>query len=86
MEAELLSHLQVLAQRYVDATGHTMATVAQKALNDWRFFQRLEESERASFTARKYDIAVGWFAENWPAAAAWPDDVPRPTTPQGAAA
>ena len=78
MEAELRANLIVLAKRYAAAMKMEMSTVAQRALGDWRFFQRLEESETASFTIRKYDAAVAWFAARWPQQAEWPADVPRP--------
>lgn len=87
MEAELRSNLLALAQAYAAARKLNIATVAQRALGDWRFFERLEESERASFTIRKYDIAVRWFSEQWPEDAAWPAEINRPgREAQGAAA
>lgn len=78
MEAELRENLITLATAYAAAKGMEMATVAQRALGDWRFFQRLEESDRASFTVRKYDAAIDWFAANWPPEAKWPEHITRP--------
>lgn len=78
MEAELRAHLLALADAYSTATKMTPATVAQRAMGDWRFFRRLEEDQRASFTVRKYDAALAWFASNWPADAVWPADIERP--------
>jgi len=86
MEAELRTNLLDLAKRYASAMGMEMSTVAQRALGDWRFFQRLQDSETASFTVRKYDAAVGWFAARWPEAAAWPEAIVRPTGTQDEAA
>jgi hypothetical protein len=88
MEAELLANLEALASAYVSATGgkFAIATVAQRALGDWRFFERLKESDRASFTVRKYDAAVAWFDANWPETATWPADIARPAAQQGTAA
>lgn len=78
MEAELRANLHELAVRYGAARSLELSTVARQALGDWRFFQRLEDSDRASFTIRKYDAAVSWFAGRWPDDAEWPHDVPRP--------
>lgn len=78
MEAELLTNLRTLADAYAAATNMKLATVAQRALGDWRFFERLDQSDRASFTIRKYDAAVAWFAANWQATSDWPENVARP--------
>lgn len=53
------------------------ATIAARASGDWRFFERLEDISK-TFTVRKYEGVLRWFATNWPANAAWPVDVPRP--------
>lgn len=80
MEAELRANLEQLAKLYAEAMGLKLATVAQKALGDWRFFERLDEQERASFTVRKYDAAVAWFAARWPNAVEWPKEIARPVS------
>jgi hypothetical protein len=85
MEAELLQNLRTLADAYATATGTKLVTVAQRALGDWRFFDRLEESERASFTIRKYDAAVAWFADRWPSDVEWPQTVARSPAKDAAA-
>lgn len=64
METELRSHLIALAQAYAQLKGLEMVTVARLSAGDWRFFDRVGTG--ASFTARKYDEIVGWFASNWP--------------------
>ena len=80
MEAELRSNLRALAAAYGVAMNMEEATVAQKALGDWRFFQRLENNADASFTVRKYDAAVAWFAARWPEGVEWPEGLNRPAT------
>lgn len=76
MESTLRRHLETCAAEFAKATQREPSTVARLSAGDWRFFDRL--SDGASFTARKYDAILGWFAANWPAATPWPDDVPRP--------
>lgn len=85
MEAELRENLETLAGLYASAMGLKLSTVAQKALGDWRFFERLGEQERASFTIRKYDAAVAWFSARWPEGIGWPAEVLRPVMPGEAA-
>lgn len=80
MEPELRANLLALATAYGAAMNMEKATVAQRALGDWRFFQRLEDKDTASFTVRKYDGAVLWFSSNWPEGLDWPASISRPAT------
>ena len=75
MERELASHLQALARAYANATGLKISTIARHAANDWRFFDRLDDPE-CTFTARKYDEIVRWFASNWPQNKRLPQCIP----------
>lgn len=79
MEAELRNNLTVLATLYGEAKKLELVTVARHATGDWRFFDRVSNG-KASFTAKKYDSIVGWFAANWPAGLEWPVAVSRPET------
>jgi hypothetical protein len=83
MEQDLRRHLHTLAEAYAAHRRMTLTTVGRLAAGDWRFFSRIGDG--ASFTARKYDEIVAWFAKNWPADAAWPEDVPRPEPIEAAA-
>lgn len=85
METELRDNLLELATRYAEAVGAELSTISQRALGDWRFFRRLQESETASFTVRKYDTAVAWFAQRWPEGVEWPERVARPCSDAEAA-
>lgn len=76
IEPVLLRHLRDCAAAYCAAKTVSIATVAQKVLGDWRFFDRAGEGK--TFTARKYDEAMAWFATHWPDDTPWPTDVPRP--------
>lgn len=79
METDLRRHLETCAATFANATNREASTVARLAAGDWRFFDRLTEG--ASFTARKYDVIMGWFSENWPSSHPWPTGVPRPSIP-----
>lgn len=73
MKAE---HLLKLAATYVDHTGYQLTTVGAYAVNDGKFFQRIEAG--GSCTLRTAGRVVCWFSDHWPADLAWPADIPRP--------
>lgn len=80
MERELRDHLFACARAYAAATNRELTTVGKLATGDGRFFDRLTEG--ASFTARKYDLTLQWFSDNWPAGLDWPAEVVRPAATQ----
>ncbi len=65
-----------LAQRYAQATGTSLSRVGTLATQDHKFFRRLESS---SCSLKRANVAVRWFSDNWPANAAWPAGLRRPT-------
>lgn len=79
METVLVGHLFDLMEAYRKATNLGEATVGRFCAADGRFFTRLRDGK--TFTARKYDEVVLWFASNWPEAAEWPAEIERPTSP-----
>lgn len=68
--------LRSTAEAYAAAKGIELSTLGQRAADDWRFFTRLADGK--TFTVRKYDEVMGWFAANWPKGVAWPAGVTRP--------
>lgn len=70
MEQLLTDHLRALANSHAAATGQSLATVAEAALGDWRFFDRIEEGR--SYRVVTYTKAVRWFRRHWLACAPWP--------------
>lgn len=81
MENELRDNLLSCAAAYSKARGIGLPTLARLSAGDWRFFDRLNSDEK-TFTIRKYDEVIGWFATNWPVDAAWPVNVTRPAEPE----
>ena len=66
IEPFLRENLLMLARAFAQATGRTkLGGISRLVYNDGRFFDQLA-AEEISFTARKYDEAVAWFAKNWP--------------------
>ena len=84
MENELKLHMRACADIFAAAASVQIATVAERAAGDWRFFDRIEHDK--TFTARKYDQVMSWFSANWPEGADWPSDVPRPVAEPAEAA
>jgi len=80
MENDLKNHLLACGSLYCAASGLADSTVGRVVASDGRFFERLRDGK--TFTAKKYDEVMVWFASNWPSGAAWPTNVPRPEVAQ----
>ena len=76
MEAELAKHLTTLGAAYGKARRLELATIGRLCASDGRFFSRIDDGK--TFTIKKYDEVVRWFAENWPDGTDWPEGVVRP--------
>lgn len=83
MENELAGHLLLLCTRFCEARKLEETTVGRLCAADGRFFSRIREGK--TFTAKKYDEVVVWFAANWPPTATWPENVARPVQTEAAA-
>ena len=77
MEQELSRNLILCADAFVEGRNVGFSTLGRLAAGDWRFFSHLRDGSK-TFTARKYDEVIGWFSENWPSEAIWPEQVKRP--------
>lgn len=76
MEAELKRNLFKLVEAFSAAKQLNESTIGRMSASDGRFFSRVRHGK--TFTVKKYDEMVDWFAVNWPGDLKWPDDVPRP--------
>lgn len=76
MEETLRHQLAQCLTAYEGLTGVKPSTVSRRAVNDARFVDRVLAGE--GFTVRTYDKVIQWLSDNWPTAAKWPVDVPRP--------
>ena len=68
MSQTLRRDLQVLFAAYTSLSPMSEATIAARAAGDWRFFDRLSDPSK-TFTVKKYEEIIDWFAESWPDAA-----------------
>lgn len=76
MEPKLAKQLFDLGAAYAKAMRLEESTVGRLCAADGRFFGRLREGK--TFSVRKFDDVVRWFAKNWPADTAWPEGIDRP--------
>jgi hypothetical protein len=77
MEQQLSRNLTLCAEAFIASRNVGFSTLGRLAAGDWRFFTHLGDGSK-TFTARKYDEVMGWFSDNWPDGAAWPENVSRP--------
>lgn len=64
------------AKRYSEHSGKRLSTIGAYAVNDGKFFDRIEGG--GSCTLRTAQKMVAWLSEAWPRDLDWPDDIPRP--------
>lgn len=71
-----IEQIKTLRDAYCAHAGLKPSTVGAYAVNDGKFFQRIEGGGGCTVaTAEK----VGhWFSENWPVDLQWPRSIPRP--------
>lgn len=75
METELASNLMALGEAFGKARKLEETTVGRLCASDGRFFSRIRDGK--TFTAKKYDEVVAWFAANWPQDVEWPEAINR---------
>lgn len=71
----LPQHIVTLAHAFSAATGVSVGAVSHRVFDDSKKIPAMEGG--ADITVRRYNMAVRWFSENWPADTAWPADIPR---------
>ena len=77
LEERAREDLISIAKRFGEATGVTPAAIGKRALNDTKFFVRINDCG-TTFTVRTFDKLIQWLSDNWPDDAIWPVEVPRP--------
>ena len=68
--------LITLIERYAAHTGLSVSTVCRHAAGSGDVVARLLRG--STITIRRFDRAVRYLSEHWPAELAWPGEVPRP--------
>ena len=65
-----------LAERYAQACGLRLTTVAKKSAGQARLFDRLAAGH--DITTKRAERVVRWLSDRWPADVEWPPEIPRP--------
>lgn len=77
-----IAQLLALAAIYGRAKGISHWRVSQLVFNDGKKLAALEGGKR--ITTERLDVAMQWFSDNWPQAAAWPEEIARPAQQEAA--
>ncbi|WP_309083750.1 hypothetical protein [Chelativorans sp.] len=78
-----IAHLLRLADEYSRATGTKDVTLSFWVFNDSKKLASLRGG--ADITLGRYNAALRWFSDHWPACAQWPSGVARPAQQETAA-
>lgn len=70
------NHLILLIETYARARDLSTSRVSTVALNAGHTYQSLIDGR--DITVGRFERAMRWFSENWPAGTEWPEGVPRP--------
>ena len=77
-----ISQLLDLSNVYCAATERTRAAVSKRVFNDGKVLDKLLAG--GDLTTTRHQMALRWFAENWPDGASWPVDIERPDVSRAA--
>ena len=67
--------IRLLAERYANARGIALSTLARLAVRNSTVFDRLD---RGRVTVRTLRDLVSYLSDRWPEGLEWPSDIPRP--------
>lgn len=72
----LKDHLVKVATTYAAEKGLSLSRVSTIVFGDGKVLDRLQGS--ADLTTSRFEGAMLWFSNNWPADLEWPEGVTRP--------
>jgi hypothetical protein len=72
-----IDQLLALAREYARAEDVELTTVSWRVFGDTKKLGALESG--SDIQVKRYEAAITWFDKNWPAEAAWPSAVARPS-------
>jgi hypothetical protein len=76
-KSAIVSHLVLVANAYCAGSGSSRNAVSKQLFDRGGQIDALAAGRRDVNTAT-FERAMKWLSDNWPADAAWPDDVDRP--------
>lgn len=65
-----------LSDHYATARGLSISRVSTLVFADGKVLTRI--SNGGDLTTGRFEAAIGWFSDNWPADVEWPSDIDRP--------
>lgn len=71
-----IHHLILLGEQYARLLGVEEKTVSNRVFSDSKKLGAMKAG--GDITVGRFNAAMRWFSENWPAGADWPAEVPRP--------
>lgn len=77
-----IKHLLTVADEYRKATKVEDKTISSRVFADSKKLTALRSG--SDLTITRFNEAMRWFSENWPAKAKWPEKVSRPSTEEAA--
>jgi hypothetical protein len=78
-----IAHLLSLADAFQQAAPVSDTTLSFRIFRDSKKLGALRAG--SDITTGRFNDAIVWFSENWPASAVWPVAVPRPSMTETAA-
>lgn len=71
------AHLLALADEYRRVTEVSDTTLSSRMFNDGKKLSALR-IPKGDLSTKRFNVAMRWFADNWPEGAVWPAHVTRP--------
>lgn len=78
-----IAHLLTLTDNFIEATSIKEVTLSHRVFGDSKKLAAIRNG--ADITLGRFNTALEWFSDNWPANAKWPDAVTRPAASEHAA-
>ncbi len=67
-----------LSDHYAAARGLSISRVSTLVFADGKVLTRI--SSGGDLTTGRFEAAIAWFSDNWPAGVDWPSDIERPVS------
>lgn len=71
-----IDQLLLVARTYAEAERIDLKAVSSRVFDDSKKLPAIEAG--ADLTTRRYEAALQWFSDHWPARTPWPKGVRRP--------
>jgi len=76
----LTEQLLIVARAYCTARELSLARVSTLVFNDGKKLDGIA-NKGVDLATGRFEAAMRWFSDNWPAGTCWPDHIVRPPVP-----